>query len=262
MSLNLAETKLSFQDRLNQLDTLYNKPDTDPEEIAQMRLNLIRMAKTCLEDKTSPEAVRWYGWCLVTEQEGFPLNIDQGLRYINEAVMMGSLEAVTHLGDIYSGEVLTIPEDMIDFDKAIKHYDRASNANDGYASFRLAEIYSGRGPVQRDLRKALDYVEKSYNQGSAEGACLMARWIYIGEYMQQDIEKAYDLFSGLIEGVNFKDTNPKTHTQVNALFFTGLMTFYGDLGEEDPERGWEMIEEAARYGDPEANDWLQNFQPH
>jgi len=154
-ALNLQNARASFFDKLQQYNALLEQEGVDPEDLAKTRLDLIKSAKQEIEAKSSAEAIRWYGYCLVTSDNGFPIDIDKGISLLNEAVMMRSLQANSDLGDIYSGEDIIVPEDKINFEKAIKHYKQADN---GYSNYRLGMIYSEH-ETYKDIRKAMDCVD-------------------------------------------------------------------------------------------------------
>lgn len=260
MATDLSNVQISFHTKRTEYEQFRDSENVDPEALAERRLEIIRHAKRCLEDKSSPDAVHWYGWCLVTGDEAFPLNVEEGIKYLNEAVMMRNSSALTALGDIYSGIINTVPGDLVDFDKAVKNYERASDLNEGFASYRLAEIYSGVGPVPRDIRKALDYVEKAEHQGNKEGSCLMAIWIFQGDYLQQDFEKAYNMFMEIVEPrMQDNEFVPECDADLAAYFHLGVMHFFGHGVQQDEEKGYNMIDEAALYGHDAAVDWMDDY---
>lgn len=262
MSLKIFNAKLKFLELYREYERLRANPKADPEDIAAKRLELIRAGKKAIKTHASFEALRWFGTCYIRGSDGFPVNIDEGIRYLNEAVLLRSPQAMSLLGDVYSGSVNNVPEDKIDFDKAIKSYIRASDLGDGYASYRLAQIYLGEGSVERDLRKVLDYLEiAALKQQNNQGKSLMARWIYIGEFMQKDFGRAYDMFSEIAESCmkNGKFHPDKEGCGATALYFMGRMSYYGEGVEGDDEKGMALIEQAALYGDEEAMEWLENY---
>ncbi len=261
MSINLANVKVSFFDRLNAYKDLINKKDVDPEELAQARLNLIREAKAAIEDKSSTEAIAWYGESLLYGHDGFPINVEQGIRYLKEAVIMRNLGALNTLGDAYSGVISHVPSSMHDFEKAVDFYTRSAEKNSGYASFRLAEIYGGHGPLKKDIRKALDYVERSaLHQGDDNGKCLMALWMYDGTLMQRDDKRAYELFNEVYTS-EFKKVEQgatASHVMVCCMFYIGMLSLFGENVERNEAQGYDFIQTAASYGRDEALEWLRN----
>lgn len=255
--LNLQNAKSSFFDELQDYTALLNQENLDPEHLAQTRLDLIKSAKREIENKTSAEAVRWYGYSLVTSDNGFPIDVDKGIGLLNEAVMMRSIQANSDLGDIYSGEGIIVPEDKINIEKAIKHYAQADN---GYTNYRLAAIYIEH-EVLKDVRKALDCVERSANDfGDPMGKLMLGVWKYSGELMPQSFDEAYELFNDVHESDRTQDGGYASWACVSALFFLGLMAYNGDGIQQDQELGFKMIEEAATFSDGDAIQWMQGYQ--
>jgi TPR repeat protein len=258
MAFSLANVKFSFFDRLQQYNELCTRTDSDPEDLAERRLELIRHAKQAIESKTSPEAINWYGTCYIHGTEGFPVNIDLGIRYLNEAIMMRHMNAVTTLAELRMGMITTVPPEYVDYDKAIDLFTRASEQNDGFANARLAYLYSGVGTVPKDIRRALDYLEKSaLHQGHPQGLFLMARWTYEGVLLQRDDAKAYDLFSQVYEK-EYKATGYPSGLAIETMFFMGLLMLFGEKVPHDEAKGYDYIQRSAYYMGMEATEWLRN----
>lgn len=256
--LNLSNVKSSFFDQLAEYEEFVANPDNkDPEEIAQLRLNLIRAAKQEIEQGGSPEAKRWYGYNFISGENGFPVDIDKGIQYLNEAVIQRSLTAQSDLGDIYSGVWNSVPEEKIDFEKAIKHYEQCDN---GFANYRIACIYCGNNHL-KDIGKALEYARKAdEHHGDIMAKCMMATYKFNGDFIARDPAAAFDMFEEVIQQEQSEDGSYKSWAGPSALFYIGLMTFNGEVVQRDDHRGFAMIEEAANYGDDEAMEWLQNYQ--
>ena len=258
MNLNLKDVKISFIDILQKHEKLYETEKIDPETIAESRLNLIREAKKSYDQKDSPEAIYWYGRCLATGEEAFPVSIDEAIRYLNQAVMMRHTGAYSMLGDIYSAEIAGIEEEMIDLEKAIKNYKAAAKENDGYASFRLASIYSGELGYPKDIRQALDYIDKSVDQGSDDGLCLKAYWMYSGDLLEKDLDKIYDMLNDLMErseesGFGSYDALAK------AFFLSGHLLYNGEGSDPDPDEALKFMRDSASLGDLNAIQWLRDY---
>lgn len=257
MELNLKNVKESFSDKLDTHHRLYDKDDLDPEELIQSRLNLIQDAKKAHKAQDSASAVCWYGTCLVKGDEGFPVNYKMGVKFLKEAVMMRSIDADNVLGDLYSGIIGTLPVEKIDFDKAIKYYEKSSKSNSGYADFRLAEIYSGYPPEYKDIRKALDSIDLSCARGDFDGMVLKAMWMYNGELFTKDFNIILDLINQVLDMTEGK--NESALARSRALYLMGYIIFYGDVDEPNEAEGIAMIEEAARMGDVSAGLWLDEY---
>ena len=253
--INLSNVQESFFDQLKKYEAACVQEGIDPEELANLRLKLIQSAKKSIDDKSSPEAKRWYGYCLATGDEGFPINVDEGIQMLNEAVMMRASNANQHLGDIYSGVVGHLAQEKIDFEKAIKHYEQDDG---GYSYYRLARIYSEE-ETMRDIRKALDFIERSDHLGDLMGKCTLAIWIYDGTYIKKDLDKAYEYFGSCYNEDRQEDGSYNSWVGPSALFFLGLMTFNGEAVNREEHRGYMMIEEAAGWGDTNAIDWLNSY---
>ena len=252
--IDLSNVQESFFDKLKNYEAKALDPSIDPEDLALARLELVRNAKKAIADKSSPDAKRWYGYCLATGDEGFPVNIDEGIQHLNEAVMMRAQGANQHLGDIYTGEVGHLSADKIDIHKAIKHYEQCDN---GYSYYKLARIYS-ENELVKDIRKAMDCAEKSDHLGDNMGKCLLAIWLYDGAYIARDIAKAYEYFEDVYQQDTLEDGSYESWVGPSALFFMGLMIFAGEGVPREEHRGYMMIEEAAGWGDTNAIDWLQS----
>jgi len=254
--IDLGSVQESFFDQLQKYDAALIQEDIDPEELAKIRLDLIKNAKKSIADKSSPEAKRWYGFSLAVGDNGFPVNLEEGIQLLNEAVMMRAMNADQHLADIYSGEVGHLPQDKIDMEKAIKYYEQSDS---GYSNYRLARLYSENDFI-RDIRKALDHAERSDVLGDIMGKCLVAIWIYDGTYIARDLEKAYQYFHEVYEEDRLENGTYDSWVGPSALFFMGLMTFNGECVAREEHRGYTMIEDAAQWGDSNAIDWLTNNQ--
>ena len=258
MNFSLMNAKVSFLDQLTKHNSFYALDNVDPEILAESRLFLIREAKKSYEIKDSPEAIYWYGRCLATGEEAFPIDMKEAIKYLNQAVMMRHHSACVTLGDIYSSEIANVPNEISDMDKAIKNYVVASDRGDGYSSFRLASIYSGELGYKNDLRNALDYLDKSVEQESEDGLCLKAYWIYQGDFMDKDLEEIFKITEQIIE--RSEDPNFISFDALAKIFFLyGHLLYNGEGIQEDKEEAVCYIEEAANYGDLNAIQWLRDY---
>lgn len=262
MTLNLANTSLSFSDKKLRHEKLYNDENVDPLTIAKSRLELIDDAQKCIEDKSSTDALFWYGMNLITGDEGFPFRVDEGIRLLNEAVIMRNLSAVSVLGDVYSGMYPSVPEETQDIHKAIKFYKKAADQNDGYSSSRLAFLYSIDTEAGKDLRQALDYAEKSIQQGSMQGANLMAHWHFYGDYVQKDFAKVLEYLEMVFD--NEENTTEPFYLDIlgASYYLYGFMMFYGEGVPENPQEGLAYIERAAGMNNQDALEWLREYDAH
>lgn len=249
---------MDFIDSLQKHNKLYENKKLDPEKLTESRLNLIREAKESYSKKNSPEAIYWYGKCLATGEEAFPIHVEEAIKYLIQAVMMGHMAAYSTLGDIYSAEIIDIEEEMIDMEKAVKNYKEASKKNDGYASFRLASIYSGELNYPKDIRQALDYIDKSVDQGSADGLCLKAYWMYNGDLIGKDLDKIYDMLNDLMERSEKKDFT-SFDALAKALFLSGHLLYNGEGSDPDSEEALKFIQDSANLGDLNAIQWLRDY---
>jgi len=253
--INLKNVQESFFDKLDTFEKAIQRDPLSPLEVAQLRLNIIKDAEQAIENNDSPEAKRWYGSCCITGEHGFPFNIEYGIKILNEAVIARAAGAHEVLGDVYSGVYNTVPQEYLDIDKAIKHYESADN---GYCYYRLACIYYS-DPQVKDLRTAIDYCDKSaHHLGHSMGKCLWATWLYFGEWIAQDTKAAYDLFKEVHQETVSDNGEFTSWEAATAHFFIGVMTYYGEHVQQEEHRGFIMIEDAAKYGDGYANDWLDN----
>ena len=223
MSVDFANINASFFDLLEDYNQLTEQDSFDPEDRVKRLLNLVQKAKEDIANKNSASAFFWYGEHLIEGYEGFPIQVDEGIKYVNEAAMMRSTDALSCLGDVYSGLCVNVPEDRIDFDKAIRNYTKAFDSGSGYAGYRLACIYGGDPETHKDVRKALDCLERSAEVHQDENSLyLMSRWHYFGEHLQQDFNKAYEFSKKVID--NSKTGKPETPRQAQATFIMGIMT--------------------------------------
>jgi TPR repeat protein len=254
---DLSNLQKNFHDVLGALTKMYEDPDADPAAIAEKRLEVIKTAQNYIANKSSARALGWYGFCLVTGQEGFPVQFDRGVKLMNEAILGKDADSVINMADILSGQVAGVTEDKLDYEKALKLYERAGEQfNDGYACYRIATMLLGGSPLPLDVRKGLNYVERSQHLGDDSGTHLLAWLTYNGEYLQQDSQKAYDLISDIIartDGTNFHST-----AQVSAIFLKGLMMYDGAI-EGTPQEAYDLIKLAGDYGDGEAIRWLDAY---
>jgi len=250
---------MNFKTILEAHHALYKKESIEPEEMAESRLNLIREAKKSYESKNSAEAIYWYGKCLATGEEAFPINVEESIKYLNQAIMMRSMDAQVMLGDFYSAEISGIDEEMTDMDKAVKHYTTASESGDGYASFRLANIYSGELGYSKDIRQALNYLDKSIEQKSDDGLCLKAYWSYNGDLINKDLDMIIDIAEQIMDRAEKYDNFEAMDTLSKISFLYGLLVFHGEGIEENQEAGIEFIKDAANFGDFNAIEWIRDY---
>lgn len=260
MSSNVTSLQSNFSTILEAHNKLSQDEYIDPEVLTKSRLNLIRAAKKSYEMRNSSDAIYWYGKCLATGDEAFPINLNEAIKYLNQAVMMRHDLANVALGDIYSGEIGMVLsfDNIIDLDKAIKHYKAASEKGNGYASFRLASLYSGELDYKKDIRQALDYIDKSVEQGSNDGLCLKAYWMYNGGLIEKDLDEVYNIIGDIIERSTRED-----FTSLDALgkilFLQGYLLSVGDGVEVDMNQAIEFMQEAAEFGDANAIEWIRNY---
>lgn len=146
-------------------------------------------------------------------------NIDLTIAYYQEAVRLGSVEAMEILGNMYeNGEDI-----KQDIDKAIIYYQQAAKLDSIEALYRLADMYHHGKHVEKDLIKAIMYYEKLSNLHSNEliyRSCIERATVAIGDiyYEQKDYLKAKQYY----EKIFLKAKNIKAASKLVMMYRDGL----------------------------------------
>ncbi len=255
---SFSELKLSFIDELKKYSDMCGDNTHKPSDVLTQLLKVIGIAEDEVENNGSHAAINWYGWNFAVGTNGFPLNVDKGIEYLEMAMGMGSSEALVSLADIYSGAILTVQDEKYrNSDRAIHYYKKASEQGDGYASYRLANCYRDGVCTKKDLPKALQYAEKAKHQGSAYGKYLWGMWLFDGDIVQQDQVEAYELFHEAYQSTKKGDYDD--WLTASLLYWMGYATFTGAGIGQNKEEGYDLIQQAALLGDIGAQTWLDDY---
>jgi len=259
-SLNLSDLKVSFSDELGKLN---NWDDLNVSGKIKQLLKVIDLAETEIEKNGSAAAFTWYGNNLVSGGCEFPINIDKGIELLQCAMGMGEYEALTSLANIYSGSFAHIQDDKYnDMTKALHYYKKASDLNDGYASYRVALCYYEGMGTKKDISKAIEYAEIAKRQGGEYGNLLWGTWLLEGLILNEDQDEAYELFYSAYEYLKSEnDASPEWLVSM-VRYKLGYCMFYGFGTEQNKEDGFAYMSESASQGDIEAIHWMKEYQDH
>lgn len=121
-----------------------------------------------------------------------------------------------------------------EFDEAAGLYQKAADAGDAYAMWRLSNAYANGDGVEFDEEKALNLLTQAANAGCLEAECDLAMaymfdWYGVGE----DKDKGKVMMDALVE----RTDNSHVMAQYARLFFYGY-----DPYEEDKDRALEILD--------------------
>lgn len=120
------------------------------------------------------------------------------------------------------------------FDEAAVLYQKAADAGDAYAMWRLSNAYANGDGVEFDEEKALNLLKQAANAGCPEAECDLAMaymfdWYGVGE----DKDKGKVMMDALVE----RTDNSHVMAQYARLFFNGYNPY-----EEDKERALDILD--------------------
>lgn len=137
--------------------------------------------------------------------------------------------------DYQAGKRAYAEDDVV---TAMQYLERAARAGHADALLLLGYIYD----KAEENTLALDYFRRSADAGNAEAAWSIGSMYAAGDGVERDLPQALDWFRRAATGGH----GPAMET-------LGLAYIDGRLGlDKDPEKGWELLREAAEAGDESA----------
>lgn len=214
------------------------------------------------------------GFILSEPRSGQPIDIDAAVSWYELAAAQGLAKSADNLAKIYRREGL------IDYARALKWAHRAADLGFAESMAIIGEAYEfGQGEAI-DGKQALGWYEKAFAAGYAEGAVAIARLYEKGLGMERSPENQRvwlrrAMERGSLDGqmslaISLLQTNsPEAHEEgvrlaqdaANKGRFDGMRTLAAALLQgmgvpSDPNRGIDLLAEAAKGGDGEANFML------
>ncbi|MBI2791076.1 MAG: sel1 repeat family protein [Gammaproteobacteria bacterium] len=162
----LKSARLGSEDAKNWVAIVYrdalntNQNDENEEEIN----NWIQYAA----ENGEPEAIFLKGMNYLYGRNHMPQNIDQGMNLINEAASKEFVPALRELGMIYEQGLFG----MNNTSKAHEWYLKASQKGDGYAQYRLANMYFVGDGIDRDYVQSYAWANLASMSGKDEATVL------------------------------------------------------------------------------------------
>lgn len=160
-------------------------------------------------------------------------DIDLSIKYYQEAVRLGSVEAMEILGNMYElGD--NVKQDI---DKAINYYQQAAKLDSIEALSHLANMYHHGKHVEKDLTKAIMYYEKLSNLHSDElicRSCIERATVAIGDiyYEQRDYLKAKQYY----EKIFLKAKNMQAASKLVTMYRDGLGVSKDEIKAKEYEK--------------------------
>jgi TPR repeat protein len=162
-----------------------------------------------------PEAMANAGYCMAIEKDVSPAKKAAAIELLLSAAKGGYVRAYSSLGYLHVSS---------DIKEAVRFYERAvaENVDDGgYSNTELGEIYlQGYAGIPVDLKKALQYFLKGYEQGSAKSAVELSMIYSTGNnFVPIDYVKSFQYASFAA-----KMGQPMGHYNVSLNYFYGQGT--------------------------------------
>ncbi len=262
MSLNLDKAKL-FVNFLDVYDSHYDLSlEADPEDIAVSRLALIQAAKREMKNLKDPLAFYWYGLCHLEGIEGFWIDIEKAIFYLESAAELGDLKSKVTLADIYMGFNPNVTEDFYDFEKGCSLLENIStmvdnNSEKSYANYQLAKIYCREIYNKKNSTKALECMKIARELFSEEAECLYAYWLWAGILVEKNANEAINVLEKLID----KHVEEEfSYEYRDSLYLYGYMLYHGEGIDKNDKKAVIYLQKASELGHTLASVWLDDIQ--
>ena len=169
------------------------------------------------------------------------LNNTYSLR-LEEKASQNDMDAIILLGDTYQSSYGV----QRDYKKAMSYFKNAEQSDIGYTNISMWAIYSTGGfGVNKDERKAFEFVKKAAEQGHAGAQNRLGLCFEKGKGVQQDYQKAVYWYTKAAE-----------QGSAAAQFNLGYMYFAGTGVNQDYNRAVQWFRKAAEKGFAPAQNHL------
>ena len=171
-------------------------------------------------------------------------NNREALDWLRRAAEAGLPVAQRNLGMAY----LTGTGVEADSKEALRWLNTAADQGDPGAWSSLGYAYASGTGVERNDETAVQWYERASNSGLGRSTLALARFYETGRGVAQDMDKAVELYRAAFD-----------QGETAAAERLGTLTIEGALdGKIAPQRSLPWVAAAARAGQPEALEWLQN----
>lgn len=122
----------------------------------------------------------------------FTLNrVSEGRTILENAADKGNLKAIGKLSSIYY--------DMGDFKNAFMYAKKAADMGDKIFQARTAVFYEFGQGIDKNIKLAISYYEKSFNNGYIQAGLELAKIYHIGVKVTKDLDKAINIYKKLAD---------------------------------------------------------------
>lgn len=166
-----------------------------------------------------------------------PEECRKAVSWMEQSWEHGNEEAALFLGKFYEGTMDMEVEIDPDPVKARSWYEKAAAIGNGEAMAELAFYYENGITVEKDIKKAEDFLKDAIAYGYEEALFSLALF-----YLNRGKEE---------EALPYMEASASKGEE-RALYMTGMMYLYGKGTEPDREKGIDYLQEAADQGSEEA----------
>lgn len=162
----------SFFARLIKVDKLY--PAEEMKKLSEECQGQI------VEAENDPEKQFYIGTYLIEGKEGFPLNIDLGIKYLERSISYNNIESTYYLGEmLFKGKIVEQ-----DLQKAKKYLLKQLNANDS----RIDILYSKICMKEKNYKEAIKYFEKQAKMNDFYAMYKYGKMMFLGLGCEKNID--------------------------------------------------------------------------
>lgn len=261
---------LRLQNKFDEAAQLYQKLSDEGDAYAMWRLssaygngdgvdfdkekafNLLKKAAAsgCEEAKSDLAWSYMFGWYGLTKDEVKGKNMFEAL--INKS---DNSYVLSH----YAKLLLFGAENLYDknSEKGLKVLKQVNDKNDPYYLWVMGLVYSiGVGKIDKDWNEAIDYYIKSFEKGRRYSSCFIA-----SIFLDKGIKDIYNIKQGiewLKKGVESNSTYAMIELSKIYLISEDDVNYEKFKSYRNPEKGIELLQNAANHGNGEAYWQLGN----
>eukprot|EP00818_Percolomonas_sp_WS_P004090 CAMPEP_0117451248 /NCGR_PEP_ID=MMETSP0759-20121206/8906_1 /TAXON_ID=63605 /ORGANISM="Percolomonas cosmopolitus, Strain WS" /LENGTH=246 /DNA_ID=CAMNT_0005243835 /DNA_START=1 /DNA_END=741 /DNA_ORIENTATION=- len=183
-----ARSQMNYSSQSNNEDNSSTQDDSSPNVQQEMQ----KVIEGKLSQAESGDSKAMLDLAMIhLSGTGVEKNPEEGLKWIKRAEELNDSSALTVLGIMHE----TGMHRERDLEKAIDYFKRAADFGDAEGQMRMAFAHAnGQVGGERDMGKALEFFEMAANQNHPEGLFFLGSMYENGVVVNQDKEKALELY--------------------------------------------------------------------
>ncbi|KAK8898373.1 hypothetical protein M9Y10_000658 [Tritrichomonas musculus] len=179
----LEEPKKSFLTSVKSLFGLYHEK-LFPRDV------YLKLSEECqrlvVDAEDDPEKQFYIGTYLIEEKNGFPLNVNIGVKYFERSIAGGNIESALYLSKmLFEGRI--VQQDIIKAKKYLYAHLKSDQ--------RTFLLYGKILKKEKNRKEARKYFQKGSENGDVESMYFYAQMLFTGENGEKNVEEARNLFN-------------------------------------------------------------------